>query len=184
MMQEYYSRRAPEYEAIYTETDPARKPELEQLTEAMRAALSGRRVLEVACGTGYWTSMLAGHATYISATDISPEMLKLAAQKGLPPEQARFSNSDAYDLCWLPGEFDGGLANFWLSHVPRARLHEFLAGFHAKLSPGARVFMADNVYVEGVGGELVQKPGEADTYKRRQLQDGTTYDVLKNYFTE
>jgi hypothetical protein len=44
--------------------------------------------------------------------------------------------------------------------------------------------MADNMYMPGVGGELVSKPGTDDTFKLRSLADGTQYEVLKNYFTQ
>src|SRR5207253_3196810 len=79
--------------------------------------------------------------------------------------------------------FDGGLATFWLSHVPRARLRAFLDGFHARLAAGAVVYLADNVYVAGVGGELLPADRAGDTYKVRRLTDGGRHRVLKNYFS-
>ena len=43
-----------------------------------------------------------------------------------------------------PGGFAAGFAGFWFSHVPRSRVGEFLRGFHAALSPGAKVVLLDN----------------------------------------
>jgi len=43
--------------------------------------------------------------------------------------------------------------------------------------------MADNVYVPGLGGELITKPRCGDTFKRRGLSDGSQYEVLKNYYS-
>ena len=71
---------------------------------------------------------------------------------------------------------------FWFSHVPRARVDEFLDGFHTRLGSGAVVFMIDNVYVPGLGGELVSFPHLDDTFKRRTIPDGSTHLVLKNYY--
>ena len=59
-------------------------------------------------------------------------------------------------------------------------MDDFLAGFHRRLGAGAVVFMADNLFVPGVGGERVTPPGSADTFKRRALADGSEHLVLKN----
>jgi hypothetical protein len=66
--------------------------------------------------------------------------------------------------------------------VPRARLGEFLRALADRLAAGSPVVLADNVYVPGVGGELVRSEGSADTYKPRTLADGSEHLVLKNYF--
>ena len=58
-----------------------------------------------------------------------------------------------------------------------------LDGFHKKMSKGAVVFMADNVYIPGIGGELVIRPGIEDTFKRRELSDGSKHEVLKNHYS-
>ena len=44
--------------------------------------------------------------------------------------------------------------------------------------------MADNVYIPGVGGELVKKDADGNTYKLRELKDGTKHLILKNYFSK
>ena len=181
---DYYSRRAPEYEAMWHRDDPARQAEQDEIAAAMQALFAGRRVLEVACGTAYWTARIAEVVERIVAVDASPEMLAQARAKGWPEARVAFQEGDAFALDRLVGEFDAGCANFWLSHVPRAGVPEFLAGFHRRLGAGAAVFMADNVNVPGVGGELVAPPGREDTFKRRQLADGSEHLVLKNYFSE
>jgi len=159
-----------------------RQSELDAMGAALRFALPRRRVLEIACGTGYWTAIVAGVAEHVVAVDVSPEMLAVARDKSLNPAQVEFRIADAYALCDVPGYFDAALAMFWLSHVPKARRDEFLAQFHARLDRMAIVFMADNVYMPGVGGELVERPGCADTFKRRQLANGSEHDIVKNYF--
>lgn len=181
-MQHYYSRRALEYESIYHRDDPVRSKELADLEREMTNVLQGRRVLEVACGTGYWTERAAMTAEHVTACDLAPETLDIAMSKGLPSAKVRFLQADAYALDRVPGTFDAGLANFWLSHVPKARIGEFLTGLHVRLGSGAVVYMVDNCYVDGVGGELLHKDGEEDTYKLRTLADGSRHEVLKNYY--
>lgn len=177
---DYYSRRAIEYEKIFHRPDPVRQAEQTIVAEAMWTALAGRRVLEVACGTGYWTERLAGAAASVLATDMSLEMLQIARAKQIP--NVTWREADAWSLEKITGEFDAGLANFWFSHLPRRRIPEFLGKFHARLMRPAAVFMADNIYLSGVGGDLVTRAGDEDTYKRRVLEDGSKHEVLKNYY--
>lgn len=181
-LRDYYDRRAPEFEAVYRGTDPQRLRELGELADAVRGALPGRRVLEVACGTGYWTARAAEVAAHIVATDASEPMLRLARDKNLASEKVEFRIADAYELDALPGRFDAGLVMFWISHVPKSRVRAFLDGLHARLGAGAVVFLADNVDVPGVGGPAMAKPGCADSFKIRELSDGSRYEVLKNYY--
>lgn len=177
---EYYTRRAPEYESMWHRQDPARLGEQAAMASALKATCQARRVLEVACGTGYWTQFAAAAAAEVIALDLSPKMLAIAQSKNLA--RVTFVEGDAYNLANLPGPFTTGLANFWFSHVPKRRIKEFLDGFHAQLHSGARVFIADNVFVPGIGGELVSHPGMEDTFKLRQLADGSSHEVLKNYY--
>jgi SAM-dependent methyltransferase len=182
-VQEYYNRRAQEYEQIYRREEPLRQAELAELAKAMQAALSGRLVLEIACGTGYWTQIAARVARHITATDASAEMLEIARSKNISLDQVQFGYADAYDLASISDQFDAALVNFWLSHVPRLRLRRFLSGLHDRLCPGSTIFMADNAYVPGVGGEIVSFEGSVDTYKRRTLSDGSSHVILKNYYS-
>ena len=180
----YYNRRAPEYEQIWHRNDPIRQEEQKAIVDAMAAVFQKKRVLELACGTGYWTQFVTGVAESVLAVDYSDEMLEQAREKQLDSKRVRFLRGDAYALESVPGSFNAALANFWFSHVPAARQTEFLTGLHKKIEPGATVFMADNVLVPGVGGELVRRSGCDDTFKLRTLADGTSHEVLKNYFTE
>jgi SAM-dependent methyltransferase len=182
MLAEYYDRRAREYEQIYFRDDPVRQREQDAIATTMRPLFQDRRVLEVACGTGFWTEKISPVVQYLCAVDASPEMLAIARSKALPAGKVEFRQGDAYALDSVPATFDAGLANFWFSHVPKSRMDEFLTAFHARLVPGAVVFMADNVYLPGIGGELVERPGVADTFKMRTLSDGSRHAVLKNYY--
>jgi ubiquinone/menaquinone biosynthesis C-methylase UbiE len=179
----YYRQRAQEYEQIWHRDDPVRRGEQAEIAGALRDSFRNRRVLEVACGTGYWTQFVAEVADHITAIDAAPETLEVARAKEWPRGNVEFIEGDAYALQSISGSFNGGLANFWFSHIPKVRITEFLDGFHRRLGPGSVVFMADNMIVPGVGGELVKREGCEDTFKLRTLADGSKHEVLKNYFT-
>ena len=178
----YYDRRAGEYEEVYLRDEPGLQDELAVMRIELRQIFKGKRVLEVACGTGYWTEVLAEVAHNIVAVDASRNMLDRAGQRLVAADNVELALADAYRLEEVAGTFDAALANYWLSHVPKARLNEFLEGLHRKLAPGSVIFMADNVYREGRGGELIQPEGRADSYKRRKLENGAEYEILKNYY--
>lgn len=181
-LEDYYNRRAREYEEIYHRRDAIRQKELADIATAMKDVLVDRRVLEIACGTGFWTAVAAEVAEYVLAIDISEQMLSVAERKYLSSKKVKFSICNAYGLDSISDTFDAGLANFWLSHVPKLQLENFMHGFYKKLTSGAVVFMADNIYIPGIGGKLLRKSGCEDTFKLRELCDGSKYEVVKNYY--
>ena len=179
---EYYVRRAGEYEEIYGWRDPDRQREQEMLAFDIQNSLRGRDVLEVACGTGWWTRILSESARSIMATDLGEEVLEIAKEKeyGCP---VTFKKEDAYNLSFPDGSFNGGLAFSWFSHIPHDLIDAFLREFHRVLGVGSKVFIADNVYVQGIGGELEKREGDPNTYKIRALKDGGVFTIVKNYFS-
>src|SRR5213592_3401406 len=136
---EYYAQRAGEYERVYGK--PERQEELRQLKELIKSRLAGRNVLEVACGTGYWTEVAATSAHTITAFDINEAVLAIARGKSLDPRKVTFQAGDAYQPPGR-GDFDAALVAFWWSHVPKQKLAGFLRAPHKTLRPGAVVIFA------------------------------------------
>jgi ubiquinone/menaquinone biosynthesis C-methylase UbiE len=171
----YYRRRAGEYEAIYAK--PERQADLAVLRKVIPEGLRGRRVLEVACGTGYWTTLIAAQAASVTAVDLADEPMKIAQGKKYekPPT---FVACDAYALPASLGRFDAAFAGFWWSHIPKKRIPEFLASLHARLEPGARVVMFDNRYVEGSSTPVAETDADGDSWQLRGSDR-----VLKNFPT-
>jgi ubiquinone/menaquinone biosynthesis C-methylase UbiE len=181
-MVNYYAGRALEYERIYHK--PERQDDLRRLRDFVERAFAGAHVFEAACGTGYWTEIVARSAASVVATDINEEVLAVARSKSIDPGKAVFRREDGYALPILPSGFDAGLAAFWWSHIPKARINGFLRGFHRVLSPGARVVFMDNVYVEGSSTPISRADENGDTYQMRSLDDGSRHEVLKNFPAE
>ena len=178
-MREYYAQRAQIYERVYHK--PERQSDLRAMEAALAAPFAGRRVLEVACGTGWWTPHGARAAAGWLATDVNPETLAIARIKPMPA-CVRFATVDAYTLAGIEGQpFDGAFAGFWWSHVPLARLPGWLALLHSRLQPGARVVMLDNRFVEGSSTPISRRDADANTYQQRALDDGSVHEVLKNF---
>ena len=179
---EYYRRRAGEYEAIYAK--PERQADLAVLRQLVPQRLAGRRILEIAAGTGYWTALVAPLAKSVVATDMAEEPMAIAKSKSYPPNRVRFANADAYDLADSLGRFDGALAMFWWSHIPLKQIGRFLTSLHKRLESGARVVLFDNLYIDGSSTPIAERDAEGNTYQLRPLGDGSQNRVLKNFPTE
>ncbi len=144
-------------------------------------AFKGKRVLDIGCGTGYWDERISETAESILGIDINEAVLETARSKeyGCPAE---FKVKDAYNL-ELDEKYTGTIASFMLSHLLKEDMDKWIDHIHEQLESGASVFIADNTFVEGIGGKLHTKPNDSNTYKLRTLNDGAQHMIVKNYFT-
>lgn len=185
----YYARRAAEYERIYRM--PEWQDDLRVLITLVEGLAAGRRVFEVACGTGYWTEQLARTAREVLAIDVNEDVLAIARSRSYGPARVELRRGDAYTAPparpRTPGDgrrFDAALAALWLSHVDVTRMGEFLAAFHAGLEPGARVLMFDE-RAEGRRRLPASRTDAAgNRYEMRKLRDGERFEIVKNLYDE
>jgi ubiquinone/menaquinone biosynthesis C-methylase UbiE len=180
-LQSYYAARADEYDSVYRK--PERQRDLREMERWLPAVLTGRTVLEIACGTGYWTQFIAPVATSVLAIDSAPETLRIAKQR-ITAANVRFEVGDAYALARSERAFDAAFAGFWFSHVPLERQREFLGALNRSLEPGAKVVLLDNLFVEGSSSAIAEQDALGNTYQARKLADGSTHRVLKNFPSE
>ncbi len=121
----YYADRANEYERIYRK--PERQEDLNRLREYVKEVFTGAKVFEVACGTGYWTEIIARSAESVFATDINEEVLSVARSKPIDTRRVDLCKADAYDLPVVARRFDRGFSGFWWSHIPKASIRQCFA---------------------------------------------------------
>jgi SAM-dependent methyltransferase len=173
----YYRHRASEYDEVYEK--PGRQGDLATLAGAIRDFATSRRILEVAAGTGFWTIPASETAASILATDLAEEPLAIARGRSYQGA-VEFAHCDAYSL-EAAGSFDAGLACFWLSHLSRSEMKRFGRHLRGRLDLESLVLFADNRYVEGSNWPITRTDGEGNTYQRRTLRSGKTFEVLKNF---
>ncbi|MFF2945068.1 class I SAM-dependent methyltransferase [Streptomyces niveus] len=166
----YYRAGAAEYDRPYTE-----RAELRRLPAVIDDLPIGGDVLELACGTGRWTPLLAARAHSVTAVDVAPEVLALARAR-TPFPRVRFVQADVF--AWQPPRrYDTVFFAFWLSHVPPARLPAFWSSVASMLTPGGRAVFIDDGPAAAAGEEGVTE-GPVPTVLRR-LDDGSRYRVVK-----
>lgn len=177
----YYKERAREYENIYLKRE--RQDDLRGATLILQELFEDKTIIEIACGTGYWTEKIAQRAKHIFASDINEAVLEVARQKGIPAEKVSFSVGDIYSLA--PGsECDGLFGGFIWSHISLQRLDAFIDTVNKAVGPGGRIVFMDNNYVAGSSTPIGRTDEDGNTFQTRQLSDGSQHEVLKNFPSE
>lgn len=175
----YYARRAAEYESIYAK--PERQADLVELRDRLRDTFANRDVLELACGTGFWTESISERARSVLATDINEEMLQVARAKDWQGRPVTFGIADAFAPESIPGQFDAAFVGFLWSHIEREDLPRFLNLLNHRLAAGALVVFIDNRFVPGSSTAISRTDEAGNTYQVRTLADGSRHEILKNF---
>jgi ubiquinone/menaquinone biosynthesis C-methylase UbiE len=175
----YYAERAAEYEEIYLK--PERQNDLSIIKSFLREKFRNKNVMEVACGTGYWTQVIAETAHCVLATDYNSEVLAVAGSKSYRCPNVQFQIAEAYSLDSLKGEFNAGLSAFWWSHIPNTQINHFLKSFHSALQDNASIVIVDNRFVEGSSTPIHRTDESGNTYQLRGLKNGSVHEIVKNF---
>lgn len=174
----YYKERAREYENIYLK--PERQDDLRRAAAILQELFKDKTIIEIACGTGYWTEKIAQTAKHVFASDINEAVLEVAQQKDIGAEKVSFSVGDIYSLA--PGnKCDGLFGGFIWSHMPLQQLDAFIDTVNKAVGRGGRIVFMDNNYVAGSSTPISRTDEDGNTFQTRQLSDGSEHEVLKNF---
>jgi demethylmenaquinone methyltransferase/2-methoxy-6-polyprenyl-1,4-benzoquinol methylase len=186
----YYRSRAGEYDEWFLrrgryDHGPERNAqwfgEVAEVARALESFRPSGRVLELACGTGWWTKRLARSADALTAVDASPEVIALNRERVKDPA-VRYVGADLF--AWRPDErYDLVFFSFWLSHVPPDRFEEFWEKVGSWLAPGGRVFFIDSLRSsrDTTKDQPLERP-EGDCRQQRRLNDGQVFRIVKIYY--
>jgi len=166
----YYRAGAAEYDRPY-----AQYAELQALLASVDELPIAGHVLELACGTGQWTPLLAARADSVTAVDAAAEVLALARAR-TAAAAVEFVEADLFT--WQPPRrYDTVFFAFWLSHVPPKRLPAFWNTVADALAPGGRaVFIDDGPAAAAEEDVLAEHPVPTAV---RRLDDGSEYRIVK-----
>jgi 2-polyprenyl-3-methyl-5-hydroxy-6-metoxy-1,4-benzoquinol methylase len=176
-MLDYYNKRLNEYEAIYAK--PERQTDLQKLVAQLQRDVSQCSVLELACGTGWWTERLAPHAASWTATDADLGALEVVRHKNIQGLSETHTLNAYQPQITTP--VDCVFAAHWYSHLLLDERTAFFDAVSTCLKPGGRLIMLDNNYVIGSSTPISRTDAHGNTYQARPLQDGSTHEVLKNF---
>jgi demethylmenaquinone methyltransferase/2-methoxy-6-polyprenyl-1,4-benzoquinol methylase len=186
-MRDYYRARAATYDDWYLRRGAYAHGPIDDLAWTMdldaatlwldRLPFAGE-IVELAAGTGWWSPLLAGKGE-LWCYDAVPETLDLARRRLLAHGlRAHLHERDAWED--PDRQVDALFCGFWLSHVPRARLSEFLTLCTRWLKPGGTFAFIDSRRdpASGAAGNDWDPSTEMST---RSL-DGRAFRVPKVYY--
>jgi SAM-dependent methyltransferase len=106
----------------------------------------GTRVLDVGCGVGRWSRLLAAKGAAVTGIDLSPTMIEQAERRAAAEgvaERCRFRVQDLSRLD-IEGTFDLVLGVTVLQHILDPELlHAAVSGMTARLAPGGRMVLLE-----------------------------------------
>lgn len=185
----YYRRRAPHYDdwwqrrGRYAVGEAAQREWDAQVTEveaALRAFAPAGDVLELAGGTGWWTSQLARRADRLTVLDSSAEALRLNRDRA-GRDDIEWVEADVFS--WQPSRpYDVVFFSFWLSHVPRDLFGTFWMLVGECLTASGRVFLIDNRHDPSRSRPDPYVTGGSDDVQIRKLDDGSQHRVVKVFY--
>lgn len=184
-MNRYYDARAPWHDSYMSYTSAeALEQQLRPIIELIEKFLTGRRILEIACGTGNWTQVLASRANSVVAVDVSRSALEIARNKLGGARNVTFVQGDAYELAGIGESFEVLFAADWWSHIPLALLPSFLRSVSGKLVPRSKMIFTDMTFKLYFRQESCYYDSDRNRISRRRLPDGSEFEVVKNFPTE
>jgi SAM-dependent methyltransferase len=189
---DYYRARAGEYDEWWFRTGRYdRGPEWNARWRSDIAAVEGalarwldakrpRNVLELACGTGLFTRLLAPRVERLTAIDASPEVLAINRGR-VAAGNVAYVQADLF--AWQPRErYDAVFFSFWLSHVPEERFAAFWELVAGALAPDAAAYLVDSAFdATSSAKDHVPPEREAGVVSRR-LNDGREFRIVKVFY--
>jgi SAM-dependent methyltransferase len=99
----------------------------------------GMTVLELGCGTGYFTRELARSGANVVAIDISPELLEIARTNCSAPN-IQYQIQNAYSLSYPDAMFDSVVGSSVLHHL---EIQEALRNIYRVLKPAGGIYFTE-----------------------------------------
>jgi demethylmenaquinone methyltransferase/2-methoxy-6-polyprenyl-1,4-benzoquinol methylase len=185
-MLRYYDERASEYEEAYvlgTGTASIPDPEIFRREASLLAGIVERfargRMVDLACGTGYWLPHYAARCSSVTLIDQAPRMLDECRKKIVALDAADRMTCVQDDVLEhsLPSHaFDSAVIGFLISHLTDEEEHRLFERLRAMLDAGGRFLILESAW----SPERARHNVKIERQERR-LNDGTCFEIYKRY---
>ena len=138
-----------------------------------REQVAGQRVLDVACGAGYGTNILAQVAAEATGLDIDAAAVRKAKRK-YRRSNIKFVAGDCYDMPFEAGSFDVVVANEMIEHIDD---HDrFIDEVKRVLRPGG------SLLVSTPNKPVYNRYKEPNVFHVSEMDIPEFHDLLEHYF--
>jgi len=181
----YYDEHSERYVEFYENwlkkegnfSDPKYRKGYEAVARVLaNTVASGERVIDIGCGIGKWSVLLAENDVDVASVDNLPTMLRKVSQRCKQNRiESRISPilSDGFFLPFKVGTFDGATLNWVVAHIPVIKNIHFVREIHRVVKRNGWLFISDSYWRGQEGG-------------KEQIQiretDGSKYEVYKYYY--
>ena len=150
----------------------------------------GTRVLDVGCGVGRWSRLLAAKGAQVTGVDLSPTMIAQAQRRAAAEGVAARCSFRVQDLSQLEieGQFDLVLGVTVLQHILEPQLlRAAVRSMAARLAPGGRMILLEaapaHIDVEEVGKAILECRGVAGLHDLHVWRISDRFDALTVHVT-
>ena len=141
-------------------------------TLAMRHLRAEDRVLDVACGDGYGTRMIAGHCAAVIGVDLDQASIDFARSQ---TPNCEYHLADATHMPFADAAFDAVVSMETLEHVPA---HPFLEEVRRVLAPGGLLMLSTP---QNRQGEIPFFPAHEHEFSLQELTElvGAHFEIIE-----
>jgi ubiquinone/menaquinone biosynthesis C-methylase UbiE len=182
----YYDERASEYEEAYvlgTGTASIQNADVFHHEAVLLTGVVERfargRLVDLACGTGFWLQHYAARCSSVTLIDQSSRMLDMCRTKVAALDvghRVSIVQSDVFEHTFDQRAFDSALIGFLISHLTEDQERLLFARLRTMLDSGGRFLILDSAY----SPERARFNAKIERQQRR-LNDGTQFEIYKRY---
>ena len=175
----YYALLGEAIEDKYLEPDM--DDDIDDMSIHLGNVLAGHTVLELGCGTGFWTEVAAESAQSVLAVDINASLLDIARERPMAEGKVAFRVADALDLPEDIGTFSAVLVSFLWSHLNKKEQEQLLATLKQRLGKDVLLVLLDDSFVEGFSETIARTDADGTTYQILATPEGERVELPKSY---
>jgi len=175
----YYALLGEALEDKYLEPDM--DEDIDDMSIHLGNVLAGHTVLELGCGTGFWTEVAAESAASVLAVDINASLVEIARERPMVEGKVSFRVADALDLPEDIGKFSAVLVSFLWSHLNKKEQEQLLATLKKRLGKDVLLVILDDAFVEGFSETIARTEPDGTTYQILTTPEGERIEVAKSY---